>query len=58
MPEDKDNFSREFEELKKLLAEYLKDVQRLKRRNEIMESAILSAFVTTICWILIHWKGW
>lgn len=48
-----DKYWRDFEEFKKLLASYLKDVQRLRRRNEIMNSAIISAYVTMLTLILV-----
>lgn len=52
-----EKFDCDFAEFKELLASYLKDVQRLRRRNEMMTNAFASAVVTTICWLLIHWKG-
>ena len=30
---------------------------RMDKRDKLLTSAFVSAFVTTICWILIHWRG-
>lgn len=32
-------------------------IRSSERHNKILTSALVSAFVTTVFWLLIHWKG-
>ena len=44
-------------EIRQLVAESQKDIRHLERHNDILTSAVVSAIVTSICCLLIHWKG-
>lgn len=52
-----DKLDTSLKEIRQLVAESQKDIRNPKRHNDMLTSAVVSAIVTSICCLLIHWKG-
>lgn len=52
-----DKLDTSLKEIRQLVAESQKDIRNPKRHNDMLTSVVVSAIVTSICCLLIHWKG-
>ena len=48
-----DKLEDKIDRLSDKLAESQRDIRDLERRNGLLTSAVVSAFVTAVCWILV-----